>query len=118
MSVSAVDLLVAIDRLDALVHQARPVPLSTQVRVAPDACPPAVEIARQEVYGRLGLLRTVLPGLVQVLRNARPEVEIGGPAPPTLERLLEQLAGETMRDALLLCRHGELVARLVRPERR
>jgi hypothetical protein len=59
--VPRVDILELIDRLDDLVHNAKPVPLTDQVRVN-----------KEEIYDLLDQMRGTLPAEIQEARNGGP----------------------------------------------
>src|ERR687898_846965 len=60
------DVLVLIDKLDDLVHNARPVPLTDQVRVD-----------REEIYDLLDQMRATIPEEIKQARGREREIRLG-----------------------------------------
>ena len=85
----AVDVLVLIDRLDDLVHNAKAVPLSDQVR-----------IDREEIFDILDQMRSTIPEEVKQARwIVKERQEMLGEAKREVDRLLAEARDQALREA-------------------
>jgi hypothetical protein len=100
--VPRVDILELIDRLDDLVHNAKPVPLTDQVRVN-----------KEEIYDLLDQMRGTLPAEIQearrLIEHGRVEVAKPGAERAVLDALIEA-SPLTLDLSELGARLGEVVA--------
>jgi cell division septum initiation protein DivIVA len=84
-----VDVLVLIDRLDDLLHNAKAVPLTDQVR-----------IEREEIFGILDEMRATIPEEVKQARwIVKERQEMLGEAKREVDRLLAEAREQALREA-------------------